>query len=90
VATLFHDLTLLLRALEVSDNATGNTHEVCWRSTEVIVPSSRCGPHLVVLQQVRINEHTQLCAVAKRRNAAFGLGNPRERLFKMLVRETSQ
>jgi hypothetical protein len=27
------------------------------------------------LQQVRINENTQLCAVTKRRNAADGLSN---------------
>jgi hypothetical protein len=42
------------------------------------------------LQQIRINEHMQLCAVTKRRHATIGLGNPREKLFKMLVRETSQ
>jgi hypothetical protein len=27
------------------------------------------------LQQVRINEHAQLCAVTKGRHATFGLGN---------------
>jgi hypothetical protein len=42
------------------------------------------------LQQVRVNEHAQLGAVTKGRHATIGLGNPREKLFKMLVRETSQ
>jgi hypothetical protein len=61
-----------------------------WLDAEHVVPRSRGGPHLVVLQQIRINEHMQLCAVTKRRNLTIGLGNPREKLFKMLVRETSQ
>ena len=63
-------------ALEVSDDATGDAHDVRWRSTEVVVPCPRCRPHLVVLQQVRINEHTKLCAVTKGRHAFVGLGNP--------------
>jgi len=63
-------------ALEVDDHATGDTHNVSRCSTEVVVPRSRSSPHLVVLQQVRINEHTQLCAVTKGRHAAVGLGNP--------------
>ncbi|MEY4164925.1 MAG: hypothetical protein RL419_767, partial [Actinomycetota bacterium] len=44
--------------------------------TEVVIPRSRSSPHFVVLQQVRINEHAQLCCVAERRHAAIGLGNP--------------
>ncbi len=34
------------------------------------------GPHLVVLQQVRIDEHTQICFVTDGRHANFGFGNP--------------
>jgi hypothetical protein len=64
-----------LGALEVSDDATGDTNYVSRCSTEVVVPRSRCSPHLVVLQQIRIYEHTQLSAVTKRRNATVGLSN---------------
>ena len=62
--------------LEVSDDATSNTHDVIRVRTEVVVPRSRCSPHFAVLQQVRINKHAQLCAVTKGRHAAVGLGNP--------------
>ena len=42
---------------------------------EHVVPRSRSGPHLVVLQQVRINKHAQLLGVAEGRNATIGFGN---------------
>ena len=45
-------------ALEVGDNATCDAHDVIRVRTEVVVPRSRSRPHFVVLQQVRINEHT--------------------------------
>ena len=64
-----------LGALEVGDHTTSNTHDVIRVRTEVVIPRSRRSPHLVVLQQVGINEHTQLCAVTKGRHAAIGLGN---------------
>ena len=65
-----------LVALEVGDHSTANANNVIRISTEVVVPRARCSPHFVVLQQVRINEHTQLCDVTKGRHAIFGLGNP--------------
>ena len=43
--------------LEVSDDATSNTHDVIRVRTEVVIPRSRSSPHLVVLQQIGINEH---------------------------------
>ena len=46
-----------------------------WFDAEHVVPRTRCGPHFVVLQQVRIDEHSQLLRVAKGRYAAFGFGN---------------
>ena len=67
-----------LGAFEVGDNATSNAHDVSRRCTEVVVPRSRSSPHLVVLQQVRINEHAQLCAVTKGRHATICLSNPSE------------
>jgi hypothetical protein len=63
-------------AFEVGDYATSDANDVRWRSTEVVVPRSRSRPHLVVLQQIRINEHPQLSAVTKGRHATVGLGNP--------------
>ena len=62
-------------ALQIGDYATRNANDLRWRSTEVVIPRSRRRPHFVVLQQVRINEHAQLCAVTKGRHATFGLGN---------------
>ena len=64
-----------LVALQVGNYATSNAHDVIRVRTEVVIPRSCCSPHLVILQQVGINEHTQLCAVTKGRHAAIGLGN---------------
>ena len=64
-----------LVALQVGDHAASNSHDVIRVRTEVVIPRSRRSPHLVVLQQVRINEHAQLSAVTKGRHAAIGLGN---------------
>ena len=61
-------------ALEVGDNATSDTHDVIRVRTEVVVPRSRSRPHLVVLQQVRVDKYPQLSAVTKRGHATFGLG----------------
>jgi hypothetical protein len=65
-----------LGAFEVGDNATSNAHDVSRRCTEVVVPRSRSSPHLIVLQQVGINEHSQLGLMTKGRHAKFGLSNP--------------
>ena len=75
MATLFHSSRDLLGALEVGDYTTSDTNDVRRRSAEIVVPRSRRSPHLVVLQQVRINEHAQLCAVTKGRHATIGFGN---------------
>ena len=66
-----------LGALQVGDNATGHAHDVIRVRTEVVIPRSCCRPHLVVLQQIRVHEHTQLCAVTKGRHATFVFGNPK-------------
>jgi len=63
----------LSHPFEVRDHTTGNANDVIRARTEVVVPRSRSSPHLVVLQQIRINEHAQLCYVAKRRHAVVGL-----------------
>jgi len=76
MATLFHNSRDLLGALQVGDHTASDTHDVIRIRTEVVIPCSGCCPHLVVLQQVRINEHAQLCAVTKGRHAIIGLSNP--------------
>ena len=65
----------LSHPFEVRDHTTGDTHDVIRARTEVVIPRSRSSPHLVVLQQIRINEHAQLSAMTKGRHAAFGLSN---------------
>ena len=64
-----------LGALQVGDNATGDAHEIVRCDREHIVPRSGRRPHLVVLQQVGINEHKQLGAVTERGHATGGFGN---------------
>ena len=61
---------------QVGDHATGNANDVNRCRTEVVVPHFCSSPHLVVLQQVGVHEHTQLSAVAKGRNATVGFGIP--------------
>ena len=61
---------------QVGDRSTAGTNEIVRCNREHVDPRSRRRPHLVVLQQIRINEHAQLCAVTKRRNATVGLSNP--------------
>ncbi len=59
--------------LQVGDHTTGDAHDVGWRSAELVVPCSWWGPHLVVLQHVRIYEHAQLLCVTKGWHATVGL-----------------
>ena len=66
----------LANALQVGDHAAGNTHNVSRCCTEVVIPRSRSSPHLVVLQQVGVHEHTQLSAVTEWWHTIIGLGNP--------------
>lgn len=59
-------------AFQVGDNTTGDTHDVIRVCTKVDMARYRCSPHFVVLQQVRINKHTQLSAVTKGRHTVVG------------------
>ena len=61
---------------QVGDYSTSNTNDVGWCRTEVVIPRSRSSPHFVVLQQVRVNEHTQLSAVTELGHTTFGFGIP--------------
>ena len=61
-------------ALQVGDNSTSDTHDVIRDCTEVVIPRSRRGPHFVVLQQVRIDEYTQLLRMTEGGHATFGFG----------------
>jgi len=70
-----HDSAVASDAFQIGDYSIGDTHDVSWCSTEVVIPRSRCCPHLVVLQQVGVDEHAQVGLVADGRHAAIGLGN---------------
>jgi len=59
-------------SLEVADRSPAGTNEIVRSYREYVVPRSRRCPHLVVLQQVGINEYTQLSAVAEGRDATSG------------------
>jgi hypothetical protein len=45
---------------------------------EHVVPRASRRPHLVVLQQIRIDEHPQMRLVTKRRNATIAFGNSKQ------------
>ena len=62
-------------SLQVGDHTTGNTHDVSRYCAEVVVPRSGRRPHLVILQQIRIDEDAQRRSVTKRRHAVVGLCN---------------
>lgn len=67
---------LQLIALQIGDYSTSNTHDVSKCRTEVVIPRSCSSPHLVVLQQIWVDEHTQMRLVTKGRHANLGLSNP--------------
>ena len=69
-------LVRLRRSLRVGDRSPARLRQLVRLDTEHVVPRSRRSPHLVVLQQVRVNEYTQLSAVTERGHAVVGFGNP--------------
>ena len=62
-------------ALQVGDYRAARAHEIVRRNREHVVPRSRCRPHLVVLEQIRVNEDTQLSCVTERGHAEVGFCN---------------
>jgi hypothetical protein len=62
--------------LQVGDDATSYAHDVCQRSTAVVIQCSGRSPHLAVLQQVRINERAQLSAMTSWGHSTVGFQNP--------------
>ena len=58
----------------VGHDCTARAHEIIRRNREHVVPRSCCGPHFVVLQQVRVNEHAKLSCVTEGRHAACRFG----------------
>ena len=64
-----------LGALQVGDHAASDANNVSRCCPKVVVPRSCRGPHLVVLQQVRVHEYTQLRRVTEGRHATSGFGN---------------
>ena len=63
-------------ALQVGDDSAAGLNQFVWLDPEHVVPRSRGRPHLVVLQQIWVDEDAQLSRVAERRYATPGFGNP--------------
>ena len=78
-------------ALQVGDYRAARAHEIVRRNWEHVVPRSRCRPHLVVLEQIRVNEDTQLSCVTERGHAAPGFGTANaEWLFRPASRARNE
>jgi hypothetical protein len=60
--------TRRLGPFQVGNHTASNTNNVIRIRTKVVIPRSRRSPHLVVLQQVRVYEHTQLGCMTKERH----------------------
>ena len=56
-------------ALQVHDQALARLDQPVRFDTEHVVPRSGGSPHLVLLQQVGVDEHPQMRRVTKRRHA---------------------
>ena len=65
-----------LAAFQVGDGSPTGLHQLVRFDPEHVVPRAGRRPHLVVLQQIRVDEDLQLSRVTKRRHATFGFGNP--------------
>ena len=65
------------RPFQVGNHSTTDAHQFIRRNCKIVVPRPGCCPHLVVLQQIGIDEDAQLSCVAKGRYAASGFGNQR-------------
>jgi len=64
-------------ALQVGDHSPARLDELVRFDTEYVMPCTCRSPHFVVLQQIGIDEDSQLGCMAKRRDATCGFGNPR-------------
>ena len=64
-----------LSALQVGDDSPAGANKIVRCNREHVVPCSRRGPHLVVCQQIRIDEDPKRPRKTKRRHAAVGFGN---------------
>ena len=62
-------------AFQIGERSPAGFQQLVRLDVEHVVPRPCRSPHLVVLQQVRINEHTQLSAVTERWHATIGFGN---------------
>lgn len=64
-------------SLQIGGRSPAGVHRLVGLDAEYVVPCSRCSPHFVVLQQIRINENTKRLRKTKRGYATSGFGNPR-------------
>ena len=64
-----------LEALQVGDRCTTCANEIIRRDRKHVVPRPSRRPHLVVLQQIRVDEHAQTGLVTEGGHATSGFGN---------------
>ena len=65
-----------ISALQVGERSAAGLHQLVRIDAEHVVPRTGSRPHLVELQQIRIDEHAQLIRMTERRNATSEFGNP--------------
>ena len=66
-----------ISAFEVGERSPAGFHQFVGFDAEHVVPRSCSRPHLVVLQQVGVDEHAQLSVVTEGRHAPGGFGKLR-------------
>jgi hypothetical protein len=70
------DIITFLASTMSRTRSSSRAHDIIRVRTEVVIPRSRSSPHLVGLQQVRIDEDARLLLKPKGGHAAIGLRNP--------------
>ena len=63
-------------AFQIGERSPAGLDQLVWLDPEHVVPGSRRRPHLVVLQQIRIDEDARLLLKPKRGHATSGFVNP--------------
>jgi len=73
---LIHVISIRRRhspTIQLGDEAPVTRGQPKWFDPEHVVPPACSPPHLIVLQQVRVIEHTPIGTVTKKRHATVGL-----------------
>ena len=77
-------------ALQVGDQALAHFQQLVGLDAEPVVPGAGRRPHLVVLQQVGIDEHAEMRLVTEGRRATDGLLTPEAQRLRSSSRSDSK